>query len=612
MGSDEEPAGVGKGEAAVSSPAAEDPILRLALALHHGRGAYALLLGSGISRSAGIPTGWEIVLDLIHELAAGAGEPCEPGSEEAWYVERFGSKPTYDRLLDEVTGFKVERAQLLASYIEPTADGRAEGTKVPQEAHRAIARLVREGYIRVIITTNFDQLLEEALRAESIVPRVVSTPEAVEQALPLTQERCTIIKVHGDYTSGELKNTTEELAEYDARLNRLLERVFGDFGLIVCGWSGEWDRALRAVLKESSSRAYSTFWAARGQIGDEAIAVLNSRRGKALINIDDADSFFQVLEEKVTAIREVLNSETLTAEIARATLERYLARPHENRIRIHNLVTAEVTKVLGWLEAHIYLPSSQRTAAQLKEQLAELVRVLQPSLAMFIANGRWGDVQEQDGFIESLDRILDAAANRDYGLRWAGYWAYTEYLLLYAGGVAAVLGGRYDILYGLLHTPTAQEFIGRPRVPLTWALSKNSYQNLGHELRQVRPNSLEYTPLSNQLHDDLWPQFRSLPIGEARFEDTFDRFEYLLALVFRDLARRRGDTKSWVPAGRFSSRWHYGSEEGIVPEIGREIESQQGAWPPLQAGFFDRDFERLNELRQTVNEFIGTVQLGRL
>jgi len=281
------------------------------------------------------------------------------GSEEAWYTERFRVEPTYDRLLDQVTGFKVERAQLLASYIEPTADERAEGTKVPQEAHRAIARLVRDVYIRVIITTNFDQLLEEALRAESVVPRVVSTPEALEQALPLAQERCTIIKVHGDYTSGELKNTTEELADCDARFNRLLERVFGDFGLIICGWSADWDRALRAVIKENSSRAYSTFWAARGQLGDEATSVLNSRRGKALINIDDADSFFQVLEEKVTSIREVLNSETLTAEVARATLDRYLARPNENRILIYNLVTSESNKALSWLESHIVPYSSE-------------------------------------------------------------------------------------------------------------------------------------------------------------------------------------------------------------------------------------------------------------
>jgi len=42
-----------------------DPIISLAFSLHSTKGVYALLIGSGISRAAGIPTGREIVQDLI-------------------------------------------------------------------------------------------------------------------------------------------------------------------------------------------------------------------------------------------------------------------------------------------------------------------------------------------------------------------------------------------------------------------------------------------------------------------------------------------------------------------------------------------------------------------
>jgi NAD-dependent SIR2 family protein deacetylase len=42
-------------------------------------------------------------------------------------------------------------------------EDRQEGRKTPTAAHRAIAALVRSGYIRVLITTNFDRLLEESL-----------------------------------------------------------------------------------------------------------------------------------------------------------------------------------------------------------------------------------------------------------------------------------------------------------------------------------------------------------------------------------------------------------------------------------------------------------------
>ncbi len=50
-----------------------DPLISLAFALHNAKSAYALLLGSGVSRAAGIPTGWEIVIDLTRGLAAAEG-----------------------------------------------------------------------------------------------------------------------------------------------------------------------------------------------------------------------------------------------------------------------------------------------------------------------------------------------------------------------------------------------------------------------------------------------------------------------------------------------------------------------------------------------------------
>jgi hypothetical protein len=41
--------------------------------MHTNPGVYAVLVGSGISRSAKIPTGWEVVLDLTRKLTASPG-----------------------------------------------------------------------------------------------------------------------------------------------------------------------------------------------------------------------------------------------------------------------------------------------------------------------------------------------------------------------------------------------------------------------------------------------------------------------------------------------------------------------------------------------------------
>jgi hypothetical protein len=50
-----------------------DPLTQLAFSIYESKGVYALLLGSGLSRSAGIPTGWEITLDLVRRVAVAQG-----------------------------------------------------------------------------------------------------------------------------------------------------------------------------------------------------------------------------------------------------------------------------------------------------------------------------------------------------------------------------------------------------------------------------------------------------------------------------------------------------------------------------------------------------------
>ena len=138
------------------------PTESLVFSMHANPGVYAVLAGSGVSRAAIIPTGWEITLSLVNQLAHVRQLTCEPGPEE-WYRNTFGKEPDYSELLDALTGTPTERQALLRDYIEPSADERDERAKQPTAAHRAIAALAVNGTIRVILTTNFDCLIQTAL-----------------------------------------------------------------------------------------------------------------------------------------------------------------------------------------------------------------------------------------------------------------------------------------------------------------------------------------------------------------------------------------------------------------------------------------------------------------
>jgi hypothetical protein len=240
---------------------AGDSLTQLAFSMYESKGMYALLLGSGLSRAAEIPTGWEITLDLIRRVALAQGEEDQP-NWATWYQEKTGKEPDYSALLAELAATAEERRAILHRYIEPTEEDRAEGRKIPTAAHRAIARLVQNGYIRVIVTTNFDRLMENALRELGIEPTVVASVDALAGAEPLSHSKCYILKLHGDYKDARILNTEAELSKYPKKYDALLDRIFDEHGLVVCGWSGNWDHALRSAFLRAPNRRYPVFWAA--------------------------------------------------------------------------------------------------------------------------------------------------------------------------------------------------------------------------------------------------------------------------------------------------------------------------------------------------------------
>jgi hypothetical protein len=190
---------------------------------------------------------------------------------------------------------RIERNRLLRNYFEPSDEEREKGLKQPTIAHQSIAWLVKNGYIRVILTTNFDRLLEMALEEIGIVPDVYSTDEAFQTMPPIQHLDKVIIKVHGDYLDWRIKNTKKELSEYGEAIQAITERVFTEYGLVVCGWSAEYDLALRAIISQSKgegSPRYGTYWAVYESVLSKPAKEIVSVRNAELINIVDADDFF--------------------------------------------------------------------------------------------------------------------------------------------------------------------------------------------------------------------------------------------------------------------------------------------------------------------------------
>lgn len=504
-----------------------DPLNTLAFSLFENRGVYALLLGSGLSRTASIPTGWEITLDLTRRLAFLEGVE-DQADWAAWHQARFGEPPSYSRLMDALAQTPSERRALLHGYIEPSADDLDAQRRTPTAAHHAIARLVRDGFVRVIVTTNFDRLLETAFRAAGVEPTVIRSDDDLAGAVPFTHARCTILKVHGDYLDTRLRNTEGELAAYGSAQDALLDRIFDEHGLIVCGWSAEWDQALRAALSRAPSRRYPLYWASRGEPTAAAADLIAHRRG-AVIGIESADAFFTALQTKIEAQALLNRPHPLSVELLVAQAKKHLARPEE-RIVLADLTSQEIRRAKVRLEDDAFSVDALPSNEAFRTRILAYQSIAEPLVRLAFTLGRWGDGAET-----TLARdLMLAFSDRPSGGRviWLDLWPYPAVLILTAYCLGAAKSDRNDALYRMLRVPIHREHRAEsePAVmrltPEVWGASlKGAWQALDGMERRLYP-------VCDWLHTLVGDWLQSEFLTASEFELAFGWMELLMGLEF--------------------------------------------------------------------------------
>lgn len=561
-----------------------DPLLSLAHSIQSNKGVFGVLLGSGVSRSANIPTGWEVTLDLAWRLAALEGD--DPGDDlEGWYTGKYGEALDYSRLLNALAKTQAERRSLLHDFFEPTEDEREQGLKGPTEAHRAIARLVARGYVKVIVTTNFDRLMEMALTDEGVVPTVISTSDGAAGAAPMVHQRCVVLKLHGDYLDNRIKNTEVELATYDPAMNAYLDRVLDEFGFIICGWSGEWDPALRAAFERSPSRRYTTYWAGNQPPGPKAENLITLRQAQVL-TIKDADTFFTAIDEKVASLEELRAPGPLSVSAAVASLKRYIADPRQ-RVRLHDLVVDEINRVRRHLVAEFPTGGLSLPEAEFIDEFRRRARGYETSTEilqhLFFHGAFWAEAEQQDVFARGLQMIVPSDVESGIPA-WLNMQKYPATLLLYAAGMGAIANGNFQMLKKLFSANLRHH-------NQDWNILESSsaaaFMNKG--LAQILYGQPRHTPMSDYLAKILIPMTVNF-VSDPEF--LFDTLEIMIALAYLDRLQDPA-SKQWIPPGRFC--WKH--ETSPTTRLFSDADREGSAWLPLKAGMFGGDIKRFQAVR---------------
>ncbi|HEY3266687.1 MAG TPA: SIR2 family protein [Armatimonadota bacterium] len=575
-----------------------DPVVSLAFAMHSRKGAYAVLLGSGVSSSAGVLTGWGITLDLVKKVAKLQGADADSDPVK-WYGDVYGGEPDYDVLLAELAKTPPDRQALLKPYFEPSDEDREHGAKLPTAAHRAIAQLVRHGYVRVIITTNFDRLMEEALEDIGVVPEVISTVDQLKGATPLSHVQCLVLKVHGDYRDTRILNTPTELAKYTPRMNRLLDRVFDEFGLIVCGWSAKYDPALRAAIQRCPSRRYTMYWADRQGLADVAKEVAEGR-GAEVVRIRDADWFFTTLASKVEALDSIVARHPLSPAIARAEVKRYLSE-ERYRIQLADLVHDETEQLYrAVFDEAAFPPQGPFEPTDIADRFARYDSAVANLMSIFTTGCQWSTSNSDHLWPNALQRLGSLPLpSGPYTNALDGMRYYPALALMYAGGIAALASGNYRTLVYLLEGTTVRPPYQAESVLFVTQIVPSSVldSSIAGPALGMPSHKL---PVNAHLAEFVRQYVLEAVPDQLRYLSHFDRFEYLYGLVHSG----RKDRSNWGPPGLYAYRDYGTGLNELLTRIEREVARDREAWPLLAKGLFGGSLEQLQAAQNAFHQLL--------
>jgi len=237
------------------------------------------LLGAGASRASGIKTANDMIWDFKARLYRSAKSvPASAVSDLGDERTRRILQTYFDKETSNPSGGSEEEYAAYFELTYPEAQDRqryianAMRDAKPSYGHHALAHLVKKDLVRIMWTTNFDRLVEDAVHTVFETTTILTVgdlgePGKISRAFA-DQQWPIYAKLHGDFHSTALKNTLGELLAQDKAMRRILLDACRNQGLVVTGYSGR-DASVMDVLREAISDGAGfpngLFWFVREQ-----------------------------------------------------------------------------------------------------------------------------------------------------------------------------------------------------------------------------------------------------------------------------------------------------------------------------------------------------------
>ena len=212
---------------------------------------FCFVLGAGASRASGIPSGQNLV-DQWDEYIR---ERDSTEEYEGWQRE-MGIRSKQDQYA-HYSDYYQKR------FEEDEADGptfirNVTAQAEPSAGYLALANVMTETANNIVLTTNFDKLVETSIfRDTAQIPWVIGTARELPY-LDLNANYPKILKVHGDIFL-DMRNTTEEIQELDSGWKEPLKDVLKTYHPVFIGYAGN-DPGLMGYLESVAGQIKQPYW----------------------------------------------------------------------------------------------------------------------------------------------------------------------------------------------------------------------------------------------------------------------------------------------------------------------------------------------------------------
>lgn len=279
--------------------------LRDITALPTGR-RYCFVLGSGASVPSGIPTGEILATNWIRDLFKRRHPDRPADGFEPWATEENLGLPgfTYANRAGHYGQLYKLRFSKDPSLGQDYLREKLRPVSV-SFGYSVLARILATKDHRLVITTNFDHLTEDALKRYTAVEPLVCGHEQLAEYLVKGNHGPVIAKIHGDLFL-KTYNTEDDLADLREQWKTPLTSVFRNFTPIFLGYGGN-DPGFMKFLTEGLPKgtfSHPPIWTYRpkpsagdvcGRPKNPRIREFMSRHGGRYLAIPGFDEFMLLL-----------------------------------------------------------------------------------------------------------------------------------------------------------------------------------------------------------------------------------------------------------------------------------------------------------------------------